>query len=403
MKLRAVASSCAAAVALAALVLPVSAAAASPASATPPKAASALASVDRIAGADRWETSVRAAQAAYPGTADLVVLASGVNFPDALSAAPAAAHLGGPLLLTAPGSLPASVAAEIRREQPAKVVIVGGTAAVSGSVEAQVRALVPDVVRVAGPDRFETSAAINRYAFPTGASAAFIAAASNFPDALSASAAAASGGNPVLLVNGGGAAIPSALLSRLGVSRAVIAGGTAVVSPAIENALRSRGLAVTRLAGADRYETSHAINRGVFSSSPTVYFAAGTNFPDALSGAALAGRTGSALYVVPPGCVSQTVADDMTALHTTRRVLLGGSAVLSSAVGQLSVCPPPPPPPAPPAPGGPSVPPRPADVDCSDFHTQAEAQAWFNKYYPAYGDIARLDSDNDLIACELLP
>lgn len=388
MKLRALVSACATAVAVAALLLP-----AAPASA---------AGAERIAGADRWETSVRAAQAAFPGTADVVVIASGVNFPDALSAAPAAVKLGGPLLLTAPGALPASIATEIAREKPKKAVIVGGTAAVSGSVEARVRTLVPEVVRVAGADRFETSAAVNRYAFPTGADTAFIAAASNFPDALSASAAAASDGNPVLLVNGGGATIPSALLTQLGVTGAVIAGGTAVVSPAIESALRSFGLGVTRLAGADRYETSHAINRGIFSSSPTVYFAAGTNFPDALSGAALAGRTGSALYVVPGTCVSQTVVNDMSALGTNRRVLLGGGAVLSSAVGQLSVCPPPPAPPAPPAPGGPSVPPPPADVDCKDFHSQAEAQAWFNKYYRDYGDIARLDADNNGIACESL-
>ena len=48
-------------------------------------------------------------------------------------------------------------------------------------------------------------------------------------------------------------------------------------------------------------------------------------------------------------------------------------------------------------------PPVPADVDCSDFSTQAAAQTWFNKYFPHYGDIARLDADGDRIACETLP
>jgi len=38
-----------------------------------------------------------------------------------------------------------------------------------------------------------------------------------------------------------------------------------------------------------------------------------------------------------------------------------------------------------------------------DFRTHDEAQAWFNKYYPYYGDVAKLDSDHDLIACEALP
>jgi hypothetical protein len=41
--------------------------------------------------------------------------------------------------------------------------------------------------------------------------------------------------------------------------------------------------------------------------------------------------------------------------------------------------------------------------NCSDFSTQREAQAWFDYYYPHYGDVARLDADGDLIACESLP
>ncbi|MER5262296.1 hypothetical protein ABTZ99_09475 [Actinosynnema sp. NPDC002837] len=41
--------------------------------------------------------------------------------------------------------------------------------------------------------------------------------------------------------------------------------------------------------------------------------------------------------------------------------------------------------------------------DCSDFATQRDAQAWFDLYYPYYGDVAQLDSDNDRIACESLP
>jgi hypothetical protein len=51
-----------------------------------------------------------------------------------------------------------------------------------------------------------------------------------------------------------------------------------------------------------------------------------------------------------------------------------------------------------------TIPPNPGDTkNCSDFATQAQAQAWFDTYYPHYGDIAKLDGDNDLIACESLP
>lgn len=42
-------------------------------------------------------------------------------------------------------------------------------------------------------------------------------------------------------------------------------------------------------------------------------------------------------------------------------------------------------------------------VDCPNFATQRDAQAWFDTYYPYYGDVAQLDGDNDLIACDSLP
>jgi Protein of unknown function (DUF2510)/Excalibur calcium-binding domain len=46
---------------------------------------------------------------------------------------------------------------------------------------------------------------------------------------------------------------------------------------------------------------------------------------------------------------------------------------------------------------------QPADRNCSDFSTHAQAQAWFEKYYPYYGDFANLDADGDGSACESLP
>ncbi len=59
--------------------------------------------------------------------------------------------------------------------------------------------------------------------------------------------------------------------------------------------------------------------------------------------------------------------------------------------------------PTPPAPA-PTRPPRPsAGIDCGDFSTQREAQRWFDRYYPYYGDVAGLDRDGDRRACETLP
>ncbi|GAB2997418.1 excalibur calcium-binding domain-containing protein [Saccharothrix stipae] len=54
--------------------------------------------------------------------------------------------------------------------------------------------------------------------------------------------------------------------------------------------------------------------------------------------------------------------------------------------------------------GGGGAPANPGNsVDCSDFRYQRDAQAWFDRYYPYYGDVAQLDADNDGVACESLP
>jgi putative cell wall-binding protein len=363
------------------------------------------ASVSRISGSDRYSTAI-GISGQYQTGVPVVYVATGTNYPDALSAAPAAAVQGGPLLLTMPNQLPAAVRNEIVRLSPALIVVVGGDAAIDGNVYGQLASLAPAIRRDSGVDRYQTSQAINRNAFPAGSThTAFLATANNFPDALSASAAAGSTNSPVILVNGGASSIDSAtqgLLASLGVTSAKIAGGTAVVSPQIEAALSSMlGGNVTRLAGTDRYGTSSAINRGSFGTASTVYFAVGTGFADALAGAALAGRDRAALYVVPGTCVPDYVVSDLQALGTTTRVLLGGTSALSDAVGNLTTCSSPPVsgPPAPP-----TQPSSPGDTkNCSDFATWSAAVAWFNLYYPSYGDIANLDGNGDLDPCESLP
>ena len=77
-----------------------------------------------------------------------------------------------------------------------------------------------------------------------------------------------------------------------------------------------------------------------------------------------------------------------------------------SGLGWTPPTTPPPTTPEPPTPQPPtpSIPPNPGDSkNCSDFATQAEAQAWFDTYFPFYGDIAGLDADGDGIPCESLP
>ncbi len=300
----------------------------------------------RLWGTDRFETAIAVSGrwAPFVSPAGVVYVANGFGFADALSAAPAAAHLGGPLLLTQQNVLPPAVATEIQRLHPHRIVVVGGTGVISDAVVTQLVALAPVVDRYAGVDRYDTSRKVTADAFAAGTTTtAFIATGTGFPDALSASAAAAHLGAPVILVDGSQSTVPQAtadLIVSLGVTLIHIAGGSGVVSAGMETALAqiSGNPATIRHGGVDRYETSLLINEAVFTTPSRVYLAVGTGFADALAGAALAGRDGSPLLVVPATCLSSDELSFMQYGGTTVAMLFGGTGSLSLAVENLDSC-----------------------------------------------------------------
>ncbi len=308
------------------------------ASAATHTAAAAAASdpVSRLAGADRYATSAAISAASFSPGVSVAYVATGSAFPDALSGAPAAGAAGVPLLLTAPTSIPTVIAAELSRLHPGRIVILGGTAVVSDAVATALRAYTSgSVSRLAGADRYATSAAISAASFSPGVSVAYVATGSAFPDALSGAPAAGAAGVPLLLT--APTSIPTVIaaeLSRLHPGRIVILGGTAVVSDAVATALRAyTSGSVSRLAGADRYATSAAISAASFSPGVSVaYVATGSAFPDALSGAPAAGAAGAPLLLTAPNSVSTVIGSELTRLHPARIVILGGTAVVSDAV-----------------------------------------------------------------------
>ncbi|MFB2585298.1 cell wall-binding repeat-containing protein [Herbiconiux liukaitaii] len=306
--------------------------------------------VSRIQGADRFEVSVAVAEKAFPtpATAPVVYVATGLNYPDALSAGPAAALEGGPLLLVLPDRVPDRVAAKIASLQPERIVIVGGQASVGAEVERALGQLVPsaDVERLAGADRYEASRAVVASAFPAGTVPhAYSATGSTFPDALSAGAAAGSRGEPVVLVHGTGTpsggvdAATIDIFRTLGTTSLTLVGGRNSVSEGVQAALAGGIPAtVTRIDGADRYEASLNLNRDSFASAETVYLATGQTFPDALSGGVLAAAGDAPLYVVPGDCVPRGVITDLARLGASNVVLLGGPASLTAQVAGLVPC-----------------------------------------------------------------
>jgi putative cell wall-binding protein len=311
--------------------------------------------VTRIGGSNRFATSALVAKT-Y-GAAPVVFVANGLNYPDALSAAPAAALQGAPLLLTNPNYLSWDVIEEIRRLNPNFIVVVGGTSVVSRGVEAQLQQLVSNpsrVVRLAGANRYATSMAVfeaswgsdnywGRYFSAQYSPSAFLADGRNFPDALASASAAGYFNGGVILVNGGAPAIPAGLGSALDKAKTTelyLAGGSAVLNTGIENTASAlSGTTVERIFGENRYLTSWKINNKFFTEpADTIYLATGSGFADALAGAARAGYSHAPLYLVPGNCVPQNVLDAISSLGANNVVLLGGTGVLSSEVEALKPC-----------------------------------------------------------------
>ena len=122
--------------------------------------------VDRIAGADRYDTARRAARAFAPASLSTVYLASGVNFADAVAIAPSVS-VSSPLILTKPEMLGAEAQRFLTDPSRtiASVTILGGPAAISADVEAEVKGLGFETERVAGADRYATAAQLARLSF----------------------------------------------------------------------------------------------------------------------------------------------------------------------------------------------------------------------------------------------
>jgi putative cell wall-binding protein len=309
-----------------------------------------IAAANRIGGSDRYYVAVNLAQEEFPNpTSSIPVLfiADGLNYPDGLSAAPAAAHLGGTLLLTSPTSIPSEVSAEISQLKPLKIYVAGGTGSVSAAVFNQLVTMANGwggtVTRDGGATRYQSSQSVALSAFPANnhIDKVFIANGGNFPDALSESGAAAKEGSPVILVPGTLSSLDSTttnLFASYTPAEIVIAGGTASVSTGIQNQLIDLGYTVLRLGGVDRYQVSNLINTTFFSTTSNAYFANGGNFPDALGGGVLAAAMGAPLTVTPTACMEPYDVTALTNWGTTSVTLIGGTASLSNAVGDFTPC-----------------------------------------------------------------
>jgi len=310
---------------------------------------SAIGDAVRISGIDRYTTSYAASRSSFT-TASAVVIASGANFPDALSAAGLAGALDCPVLLAPPVTSAddprlGPLYAEMTRLRAGKAYVVGGTSAVNDLMFDQIETWVTSAERIPGATRYETAKNVAEEIDDINghpSTVAFVVRGDSFADALAVSPFAFSQAIPILLTSSSTLdPYTSSYLELHNVGTARIAGGTGAVSTAVASqldGLNSGATVVYRMQGATRYETaakvaSDCIGLG-WGSWDSIGVATGANFPDALSGGAALGTRGGSLLLTERAVLSdpaETAIED-NAGGATKVLVLGGVVAVNDSV-----------------------------------------------------------------------
>lgn len=297
--------------------------------------------VARISGRNRYETAFLTAdmlKLGVSGKFSAIIVTSGENFADALPGSYLAIAAGAPILLTDNDNMSDVIGYIQENLEPGGMVYaLGGSTIVSDELAA-VRSMGFQFKRLAGTSRFETNMAILREVMNGRGidcidEPVLVCTAYNFADSLSASSL----GMPILLVDDTVSAEQMAFLMEYTSGEFVLVGGTGAVTPAVEQQLNGTGRWVSRLAGADRFETSAMIAEyyGSVAKEPVegVVMAYGYNFPDGLCAGPLAHALNSPLLLAAIGDEAKAARFAETyGLHSG--VVAGGPSLISDP----SVC-----------------------------------------------------------------
>lgn len=292
--------------------------------------ADADAAIIRFAGVTRYDTAIKTSANGWGSGSETVIIVSGKDYPDALSAAPLAKKYNAPILLSETGGLNTQTVQELKRLKTKNAYIVGGTRAVPNNVEGQLKNLGISSTRLSGNDRYETAVKVAEI---VGTSNGIVlASGTSFADALSIAPIAAAKGMPILLTlpdklsNYNKAFITS---KNIGVTY-VIGGNTVIAGSNVKNYPNP-----VRLGGVNRYETNTNILQYFTKniSYNKVYLASGLNFPDGLVGAPIAALTQSPIILINDNssCMEQ-INKKLSGVNPSELYVLGGQTVLSDSL-----------------------------------------------------------------------
>ena len=180
--------------------------------------------VVRFGGPDRYGTAIKIAVGGLNSPSS-VLLATGIDFPDALAGGAAAAKTGSAVLLTTGSSMPASTASYLSAH-PGSRFALGGPAAAAD----------PSATPVVGFDRYDTARKVAEQFF-SGPAFVGVARGDLFPDSLSGGAHIGKKGGPMLLTAPFALSSPTSTYlsaNKAGLDTVYIYGGTDAVSAGVQ-------------------------------------------------------------------------------------------------------------------------------------------------------------------------
>lgn len=258
----------------------------------------------RIAGKNRYESSAQISREQFTNAKKVIVVNS-QKYADALSATTLSDGRYS-ILYTEKDTLPTATRNEIQRLNPIEVYLLGGKQSISDGIENILKKYANKVTRIAGKDRYETSAKV---AAMSNKKNIVIASGENFSDPLYASSYAYSNNAKILLSSGKTLSRETRdyLLrnkSKIG-NVTVVGGGKSISSSTVRYIQSVTGKNVGRISGRNRYEGSVKVANSMNKSK--VFIASGEDFADALAISPLAQKLNAPILLSAKGKLDTSV------------------------------------------------------------------------------------------------
>ncbi|MDR1961845.1 MAG: cell wall-binding repeat-containing protein, partial [Gracilibacteraceae bacterium] len=190
--------------------------------------------------------------------------------------------------------------------------------------------------RLAGGNRYETAVSISQAGWPAAENVVLAGGAdANLVDALTAAPLAKILNAPILLTESNRLTpVTADELRRLGVKNVYLAGGSGVLTPAVQNAVSALGATPVSLGGSDRFATAANIADEVAKRTTvsTAVVTSAYNNADALSIASIAAARGWPVLLTGPEALPASAQNFIAAHNISATYAIGGSGVISDAL-----------------------------------------------------------------------